>query len=452
MARTRHVKASIAATLLLATVLLVVGGCQSASPPAAEDGPIVVLGIDGAEWSVIRPMLERGELPNLASLIERGASGPLRSLDPRQGSPVIWTTIATGKPPEEHGISGFVKEKGAAAEFHNTPFSSNMWRASAFWDVIGGAGREVGIIGWLVTWPAWEVNGFMVSQYVQRLSGFTGEEAGGSVTFPAGLAERIAPLVRESGSVTAEEMAGFVNMESELGLRSLEGQNEEALRRAFSGDETAVTVALSLLADEMPDLSCVYIRGIDEVSHRFWVYMDPETRPPVDLSKPATVLLSRQTEALVDLVREYYRYADANVGRILEIFPEDATVLVCSDHGFRGPGVWGEGRPHMGIGQHSLDGVAILAGPGIAPGVELQGATVYDIAPTLLTMAGSAVAKDMPGRVLEEAFTTSFARSHRVRYVETHGAGPHGGDGDEPIESPVDDEVREQLRSLGYIE
>ncbi|MBD3367359.1 MAG: hypothetical protein GF405_04160 [Candidatus Eisenbacteria bacterium] len=444
--------------VLLAAVLVVAGcgggeGDAERTETASLDSPILLLGIDGAEWSVLEPLLEAGELPNLSRLIENGASGELRSLEPRRRSPVIWATIATGKPPEEHGVAGFLSGSKGSRDISATPLSSNMWEAPAFWDVYGDAGFSVGVVGWLVTWPAWEVNGFMVSQHVQYLERFGTDDPERSVVYPHEHSGRIAPLVRTPPAITDEEMARFVNLDSELGMEALEGNNSQILRRALSGDETAVGVTLELLQDDsLPDLMCVYLRGVDEVCHGFWIYMDPGTRPERDPEDDRSLWLDRQAEALSGLIAEYYRYADEQVGRILSRFPDDTTVVVCSDHGFRGPGDFGEHRPWMGEDQHALDGVVILNGPGIEPGTRISNATVYDIAPTVLALGGLPVARDMQGRVLTEAFAASFVESNPVAYVESYEDVRTFGDASEPIESPVDDEVRERLRSLGYIE
>lgn len=449
---TKSIITSVVAAALLAVALTVWLPRTGERPKGRAAGPILVLGIDGAEWDVMEPLLERGDLPNLRGLIDGGASGRLRSLEPRNWSPVIWTTIATGKRPKEHGITGLVEGTRQPGTLATSSFSSNMWRARSLWDIVGGAGLNVGVIGWLVTWPACEVRGFMVSQHAKYIAHFGDVGEGKEVTYPPELMGRIAPVVRDKESVTEQELARFVDLETELGLSALDGMNEKALRAAISGDETVTGVALLLLKDGVPDLTCVYMRGVDDICHKFWFYMDPETRPPYDPTKAGSVGLEKQAAPLGALIEKYYRYTDEQVGRLLDLFPEDATVVVCSDHGFRGPGKWGEHPPWRGWDQHSLEGIIILKGPGIEPGVAIEGATVYDVAPTVLALAGVAVGKDMPGRVLTEALSSRFVESQPVRFVESHETEPHKGEGEEPIESPVDDMVRERLRALGYIE
>ena len=78
------------------------GGCGSAERPA----PVLVVGVDGFEWDVALPLLAEGRMPHLAGLMERGAYGLLETSQPTF-SPILWTTIATGKQAREHGVDVF---------------------------------------------------------------------------------------------------------------------------------------------------------------------------------------------------------------------------------------------------------------------------------------------------------------------------------------------------------
>jgi predicted AlkP superfamily phosphohydrolase/phosphomutase len=106
-------------------------------------------------------MVAAGELPNLGRLMAEGVHGNLRSLEPLAKSPAIWTTIATGKSPAEHGIKSFVDQ------INGRPLTRNIRRVRAVWNIVSGVGRSAGVVGWLMSWPAEEVNGFVVSDYLQ---------------------------------------------------------------------------------------------------------------------------------------------------------------------------------------------------------------------------------------------------------------------------------------------
>ncbi len=141
--------------------------CGDSAPPpaagsAAQHPPVIVIGVDGAEWKVIRKLWQEGELPHLRALADRGVSSVLKSA--YASSPVIWTTIATGHVPAIHGITGFVVPgpKG------DVPVSSALRRVPAIWNLLTLVGLKVAVLGWYVTWPAEEVNGLMVTDRVAR--------------------------------------------------------------------------------------------------------------------------------------------------------------------------------------------------------------------------------------------------------------------------------------------
>ena len=175
--------------LVLAAAGLFALGLPACGGGEESPGKVLIIGLDGAEWSLIRPLVEAGEMPNLAGLMERGIHGNLRSLEPPQKSPAIWTTIATGKSPEVHGIRTFVdKEDGK-------PLTRNLRKARALWNIVSGINRTAGVVGWLMTWPAEPVNGFVVSDYVQYSPG----RKGGKLehrTYPADLETHIANKIR----------------------------------------------------------------------------------------------------------------------------------------------------------------------------------------------------------------------------------------------------------------
>src|SRR5262245_58970501 len=150
----------------LASLVLLGGGvgCERSQPeiPPPTGDRVVLIGIDGATWDVIRPLMKAGDLPNLRGLVERGWSGVLHSMEPMV-SPALWTTIASGHVPAEHGILGFLAPTQDGGE---APVTSNLRRVETLWTIATRAGRTVNVIGWFVTWPAEPINGIMVSDRV----------------------------------------------------------------------------------------------------------------------------------------------------------------------------------------------------------------------------------------------------------------------------------------------
>ena len=424
--------------IALCCAAVLAGSCAPTSVEPVER-KVMIIGIDGMEWDIMGPLLEAGRLPTFSKVMSEGAWGELRSLDILE-SPVIWTSIATGKVPEKHGIMGFAKKPAAGGE--PVPITSNVRMVEAIWDILGDAGWSVGIVGWLSTWPAEPVNGYLVTDYFNY--GWDAARSGGDdrVTFPPGLAGDIEDLRVLDEDIADERAAVFTNgvvPESEA-MR----ERFDALKACIASDQTSHSVALRL-ADRMPvDFYAVYLKGIDGVCHLYWVDMIPESGPPIT---------EEEKRVFGDVIESYYEEMDGVLAGFLDMADENTTLVLTSDHGHSGPKPTGN-RYNWGIAMHDPTGVLALWGKDIAAGQELSDASVLDITPTLLALCGLPVADDMDGRVLEEAIDSDFLKRHPVRTIETYEpAGGSSEDGDsEPMESPIDDEVRERLRALGYIE
>ena len=126
---------------------------------------VVLLGFDSCDPDLVDQMIRDGKLPNFARMRRDGASGTLESTVPPL-SPVVWTTIATGMPPERHGILDFVTGTPAGVR----PVDSSLRQADTFWDDMSRCGETVGVVGWLCTWPAEKVNGFLVTERMGQLA------------------------------------------------------------------------------------------------------------------------------------------------------------------------------------------------------------------------------------------------------------------------------------------
>jgi hypothetical protein len=132
-------------------------------PPAAGGRRVLLIGLDGADWRILDPLLERGAMPHLARIVRNGVRARLRTIAPML-SPILWTSMATGKRPEKHGIMDFLAVDSRTGR--QIPVTSTMRQARAFWGILSGRGISVGTVGWWATWPAERVLGFQVSDRV----------------------------------------------------------------------------------------------------------------------------------------------------------------------------------------------------------------------------------------------------------------------------------------------
>jgi predicted AlkP superfamily phosphohydrolase/phosphomutase len=372
--------------------------------------------------------MEAGRMPNLKALMDRGVHGKLRSLEPLAKSPAIWTTMATGKSPDEHGIGTFVDfDRGR-------PLTRNVRKVRAIWNILSGLDRRVGVVGWLMSWPAEPVNGVVITDYLQYGPGRSTRVE--HRTYPPALESETADLVLEEDDIPWSFTQRFLS--APLDTVRMDRSLENALRPIktyAAADLTFTRVAERLYREEPFDFFTVYLRGMDTMGHLFWNYMIPDSLPPGTVDE-------RLLPWLAGAVREYYAFTDELVGRLVALADENTTVMVVSDHGFQG----GLGR---GVEAHKLDGVVILAGKSVGRG-ELTGASVYDVTPTALTLLGLPPARDMRGKVLWSALGPEIPRDRFAQILDTYETGETTGTA--PLASPVDEEIKERLRSLGYLD
>ncbi len=434
-----NVSKRVAVSLVVAVLCLPAAACFDR--PAKPASKVLVLGLDAGTWDLLDGYIERGLLPNLARLRSEGASGALKSIRP-SSSPVIWTTVATSKRPVDHGITFFVRypdgPKGKPA-----PVTRTLRKTKAVWNILSDHEKDVAVVGWMITWPAEEVNGRLISDrahygqldHESYPPGYLAEldpmpVARAIQALPEFMTINFDPAKVRAGSEDPEEQVNFLVSDRFI--------------RAYRRDSFFLEAADRVLADgRLPDVAFVYLRGTDDVQHGFWKFMDPE---PFEDGVP-----EQQQRDFGRVIERYWAWTDKAVGRILEHYDEDTLVLVISDHG-AGPAVGKflvETPSYLHLsGSHRQRGIVIAHGPGVRRGETIEESSVYDITPTILHYLGLPVADDMVGTVTTGLFEPSIGEREpaRVATYET------GGSVAEDIEDKeVDEKVLEHLRSLGYI-
>ena len=425
---------------VLAVVMAAVGGASASKPR------VVLLGIDGADPEVIDLLMAEGRLPNFARLRQGGAYGPLRSSEPML-SPVLWTTIATGKQPVDHGIGYFVAANPQTGE--QLPVTSQMRRVQAIWNIASDAGRRVGVVGWWATWPAETVKGTIVSDHVCYHFLFdqsaTGDHKTIGLVYPPGREREIAPLVRRPSDITPEEAARFVDVPAAEFGRPFDFEDDLShFRWALATADSYRRIGLHLWRKERPDLLLTYIEGVDSTSHLFG-----------HLFRASGLAgeLATQQRRYGHTVERMYEYADGIVGDFLAALDDSTTLVVLSDHGFKlgvlpdDPSTTRDAR-RATAAFHRIDGILYLYGRGIRRGQAITGATQLDVTPTLLTLLGISPARDMPGRVLAQALVGAVPERTVASY-ESGGSRPTATGAQDPH---VDPAVLEHLRALGYLD
>lgn len=421
-------------------------------PGKPATNPVVLIGLDGADWNIIHPLFERGKLPNLARLVEEGSWGVLETVRPTK-SPVIWTSIATGKTMIKHGILDyqFVTENNIAV-----PYSAGERIAKTFWNILGEEGFSVGVINWFVSFPAEEVSGYMVSDRF-RIGVYKYLPEDG-ITFPNELKDVIFPQVvmfkhKKYKKILREEGMYDYWTQSQAEKMPIPPGRERQVKnfRIYTLQDKSIENTTLFLLEKIPvDILATYFRLIDTTSHFTSIFIDEELRKVwikenEESGAPTPETEKKLYENMAGIVEPVYSYMDNVVGRIIGESPENATFILVSDHGFN---FSSKGYTHYET-PSLAHGIVLIKGPGVKPGYRLEKACIYDITPTILYMFGLPVGEDMDGHVLLDAFQDDFNKRRKIRFVASYGAPTKSDEAKKPRE--LDKEVLEDLRSLGYI-
>lgn len=456
-----------------ALALLALGACPG-TPKPAPVGRVLVVGADGLEWSVLRPLLAVGKCPNLRALMERGSFGHLGTMTPTL-SPILWTTIATGRMPAEHGIQGFT-------DADTQQYTSASRRVRAVWNVTSLHDVTTNVFGWWITWPAEELCGAMVSgASATALVDANWKpsilpEIEGQV-FPASANAEVMEIVQRASDDDAVQALArriFTARDADLGAKERELVQQTAW--SIAADATYAAVAREMMVKHPAALNLVYFGGTDVVAHRFWRYYEPSAfewpaRPDTEAlwqkaspgSKPLAELLgnAEAARALASAVPNYCEWFDELLGGLIAAAGPDANVVVVSDHGFH---AFSTDAPNEKlITGHHLDGppgVIVAAGPAFVRqgGAEafVQGSNVAPcgnvlaITPTLLALMGLPSSREMPERAIGSILAGKAHDHGALEPVATHDAGFRPAR-KLAISPAMEQAFRERFGSLGYI-
>lgn len=400
---------------------------------------LLLIGWDSADWRLLRPLLQQGKLPHLQGLLNAGVSGNLATLQPVL-SPMLWTSIATGKRAHKHGILGFIEPDPVTG--HVRPVTTLSRKTKAIWNILSQSGRRCNVVGWWPSHPAEPINGVMVSNHFQPA--VAPPESPWPVrpgaVHPTRLINHLAPLRLHPLEVNGDTLLPFVPEAAKID--QTKDHRLAGLAKIIAENAGVHAVATGIMPLEPWDFMAVYYDGLDHFGHGFMRYHPP--RQP-DVSPGDFELFSGVMEAAC-------RFHDAMLGVLLRLAGPDTRVLLVSDHGFHPDHLRPQtisAEPAGPALEHRAYGIFVMAGPGIPAGTTLPGASLLDIVPTILQSFGLPAGEDMDGKVLPV-----FSHPPRPRIPSWDAVPGEAGLHPPQARLEVDDNASaiRQLVALGYVE
>jgi predicted AlkP superfamily phosphohydrolase/phosphomutase len=285
-------------------VIMCLAGCGS---PEKNAQKVLLVGLDGASWNIMQPLIDQGRLPNIKRLKEKGCWGALKTFDPLV-SETIWTSIATGKEPGKHGIINRLMEDPDSGEY--LPPTSGLRKVKAIWIILSEENKKVGVFRYLVTWPVEKVKGVMISDAINlnKIDYLSEDRSSPPFRFLCSR-ETFEDLKTLKKSV-------FAGVEKE--------RFPSFLLNVEQKDNFTANFFKYLLRKENFEFSCIYLKGIDAASHCFLQYLSPAGSETAD----------DDFRRYKEIINDYYVWCDSIIGDILKEIGRDTAVFVVSDHGF----------------------------------------------------------------------------------------------------------------------
>ncbi|WP_432412876.1 alkaline phosphatase family protein [Rasiella sp. SM2506] len=403
---------------------------------------LLLIGWDAADWKIIGPLLAKGQMPSLQKMIQNGVYGNMSTMNPPY-SPMLWSSVATGKTPDKHGVLGFIEV--VPGEQKIRPVTTHSRKAKAIWNILHHKGYKSNLVGWWPSFPAEPIDGVVVTNKFQRVSSDPKKQKPiepGTI-HPESMVDELKDLRMFPWEITKEHFLPFMPDAAKIDQEST-NNGLVPFSNILTQNVSLHNASTYLLRNTEWDFMGIYFDMIDHFCHGFMKYHPP---------KMAGVTQEKY-DIYNDVVNSSYRFQDMMLGRVLELIDDDTTVMVMSDHGFESGSRRILQMPKVAAApalDHRQFGIFVAMGPNIKKNEKIFGLGLIDVAPTILHHFDLPIGRDMDGKAILDIFknpgTPKFIDSWET---------VKGDFAELPKEilneALSDDETMEQLIELGYIE
>ncbi|ETR69190.1 MAG: type I phosphodiesterase/nucleotide pyrophosphatase [Candidatus Magnetoglobus multicellularis str. Araruama] len=406
-----------------------------------QNNKLLLIGWDAADWKIIHSLIDNGKMPAMESLINQGVMGNLSTIDP-PFSPMLWTSIATGKHADKHGISGFTEPNPSGQGIR--PVTSTSRKVKAIWNILMQNNLKCHVIGWWPSHPVEPINGVCVSEHYHRAFDTIDKPwpiSAGTV-HPEHLAKTLKELRVHPQELTDAHILPFIPYGHKI--------DQDNDRRLFTVTKIIAecasihAAATWVLENQEWDFIAVYYDAIDHFSHGFMNYYPPKM----------PIVSDEDFNMYNNVVIAAYMFHDMMLQRLIELAGPDTTIVLVSDHGFHSDHLRPQllpDEPAAPALQHRPYGIIGMKGPKIKTDELIFGASLLDITPTILALFDLPIGKDMDGKVLVHAMKHKVDIHQISSWEDIPGkCGMHPPD---KLEDPfAAQEALKQLIDLGYID
>lgn len=390
-------------------------------------GRVAIFAIDGADWELISELANDGRIPNISALTRGGATASLQTIQPMV-SPLVWTSLATGLPPDRHGVLDFLDRSS------KRPADGATRKAPAVWDIAEAFGREAVVVDWWTAWPPQRDGAVTFGTPVASIP---------DAIWPRDLATRTRQLTVAPETVLYPQAHRFLNITQKEFDASVAGGNPQdpvnVMRSILARTWTDHRVGLDLYQRRKPMLMMMSYEGTDAVNHLFAPYHPPYREG----------VRSDEYRRYWPTVANYYSEVDRLIGEWMKVLSDDTTVMIVSAHGYR----WGSTRARTApegrsaLSDHRNPGVFIAYGNHVVPSRASHSVSLYDVVPTVLSVLGLPASREMQGELPPWLFQgiTPVSSVGVISYSEFFAGRPYG------VSTMDARQYTSRLQSIGHL-
>ncbi|HEY0584133.1 MAG TPA: alkaline phosphatase family protein, partial [Chloroflexota bacterium] len=272
----------------------------------------LLIGLDGATFSILDPLMERGSMPFLRDFVRAGVRATLRTVMPPL-TPPGWTSLMTGQRPGQHGVFDFFQKQAPDSEYFHLTSSEDVG-CPTIWSLASDAGRRVIALNFPLMFPPPVINGSIVP------GGWLPWRQLRLGCYPPTLFDRLKLLP----SFNPRELALDVTLEEKAVEGCATDEYADWVRLHIRRERRWFDVLRHLMREAPADLTGVVFDGVDKLQHLCWRFLDPE----YEAAQPT--VWQREIAGLCDA---YFRQLDGLLADLVELAGPDVTVVVASDHG-----------------------------------------------------------------------------------------------------------------------
>jgi hypothetical protein len=355
---------------------------------------VLLIGWEAADWKLLHPLIDAGEMPSLRRIVESGISGQLRCTQPMT-SVSQWTTIVTGKRPWQHRVCHPIETVTAAGQ--GVPAGASDWRSAALWEILAQAGKRNLVVGWPATGGAQCPRSLIVSDGYARPTDAPGIKpwppAASGTYWPPEIGRQLDRWRMSPEDVQADVISLCVPEWKKINQRG--DRRLGHLRVFLAGDFSHQAAAMTLFASGDWDFAAVHFPALGAISKIFL----PHHFPSADRAS------GLDFELYQNVIGGTCRLLDQMLGNLVRAAGSNVQIMLVSGHGVT-TSIPPAPAPHANDDDawKSPHGIFAACGPGLASDALVFGASVLDVAPTILASLGLPIGDDMEGRVLVESF------------------------------------------------